>query len=133
MKRPLFTAFLALGVSLLASGSEAPTTMALQTRDGRHLGFVLFAKKDSVSGDCIVRALPKEPVLLDSREYRFLCECQDAGEFHYRVEGDRRIFVEGAHRKLRFERNSGSERFAEKESGLEIFGVVLPVKNEKKS
>jgi hypothetical protein len=133
MKRLLITAFLAFGGGVLASASEAPTTLALQTKDGSHLGFVLLAKKDSVSGDCIVRALPMEPALLDSREYRFLCDCQDAGEFHYRVEGDRRILAESAHLKLRFERNNGSERYAEKESGLEIFGVALPVKNEKKS
>ncbi|MDD5261947.1 MAG: hypothetical protein PHD76_08890 [Methylacidiphilales bacterium] len=95
--------------------------IALQTASGGHLGFILFADD---SGDCLIRALPHDPELLESEAYRFLCGCQDAGEFTFRFEGSNDLFIQKDATTLHFSRTSAAERFYLTKSELGIFGFV---------
>jgi hypothetical protein len=106
--------------------------LALQTSSGAHLGFVMFAQKDRFSGDCIVRALPHDGALFETEEFQFLSACQDDGEFAFHVEEDgKRLVIPKDLRGLRFERKNTEERFAEQQSGLQIFGVLVESSDEK--
>jgi hypothetical protein len=105
--------------------------IALQTSLGGHLGFILFAADDAqgTTGDCIIRALPKEPALLETKEYDFLCSCRDAGEFRFRFEEGRgKLHIQKDPLELLFVRSSPEERYSERKQGLSIFGLLVDKK-----
>jgi hypothetical protein len=105
--------------------------IALQTSSGGHLGFILFADVDvrATTGDCIIRALPKDPALFETKEYDFLCSCRDAGEFRFRFEdGRRKLHIQKDSLELFLVRNSPEERYSERNQGLSIFGLLIDEK-----
>jgi len=99
--------------------------IALQTLAGCHLGFILFAE-DKDSGDCVIRALPQESALFGSKEYLFLADCQDSGEFTYKLEDSgNKLFIVNSQLELIFERMNSEERYSEINSGLDIYGILV--------
>ena len=68
-------------------------TFAIQTTDGQHLGFLLFAGGPE-SGDCIFRSLPNESGNFDIAESEHLFDLQQRGEFRWSRRGDESIAIE---------------------------------------
>ena len=100
--------------------------MALQTAEEDHLGFIIFADGPLESGDCIVRALPRQAALFETKEFRFLADYQDAGELKFRFEADKnKLHVRKDASELFFEKNSLNAKYSEINSGLSLFGILV--------
>jgi len=105
----------------------------LQTVSEVHLGFILFADADNnkSSGDCIIRTLPHDPTLLESEEYEFLGNFQDAGELAFRFEENgNKLYIGDDSLGLYFERAMQEEIYIEKKSSLSIIGRLVEDKED---
>ena len=70
-------------------------SFAIQSIDGQHLGFLLFAGGPA-EGDCIFRSLPSETEGFELPESDHLFELQQQGEFRWFDVGDGGFRIEGA-------------------------------------
>jgi hypothetical protein len=58
---------------------------AIQSDDGRHLGFVFFHLSTASSGECVFVVAPKEPALMTSSPYKRLVTHRDLGEHQFEI------------------------------------------------
>lgn len=101
----------------------------IRNKDDKHLGFILFAvqttNNEKATGDCVVRALPREHQLFDTSEYEFLGNLQDFGEFQFEHDKVNNIIsINSASPALRFFVHDG-DKCVDSISGLEIFGILV--------
>lgn len=98
-------------------------SFAIQSKDGRHLGFLLLAG-GPVEGDCVFRSLPFESEGFDLRESEYLYELQQKGEFRWADVGDRNFRIEDPSSQVVAEINGGQMA----SSGHEFLFVPLKSK-----
>lgn len=70
-------------------------SFAIQSKDGLHLGFLLFSGGPA-EGDCIFRSLPSESEGFDLPESNCLFALQEHGEFRWASVGDGSFRVKDA-------------------------------------
>ena len=68
-------------------------SFAIQSTDGQHLGFLLFAGGPA-EGDCIFRSLPSDSEGFNLPESDYLFELQQRGEFRWIDVGDGSFRIE---------------------------------------
>lgn len=58
----------------------------IQSKDGAHFGFVLFAGNDGDDGECVFMPVPKDPASYENPDFRFLCQfgAKESGEHKWK-------------------------------------------------
>ncbi len=98
-------------------------SFAIQSKDGRHLGFLLLAGGPG-EGDCIFRSLPTESEVFDLPESDHLYDLQRQGEFRWADVGDGNFRIEDATAQ------TVAEIIGDKMTTSELEFLVVPLKSK---